>query len=403
MPGRAVTKPDERACTQLFGDDAPVGAPARSLEGLRGRSSARHRDRLPRRTCRPLPWTSFCWPSLPRSWHSLWATCAGSCRGRSPRHSAPLGCEPRLASRGRGRGSSRRDRHFGDDARALWPLCALDRRADCGTYPSASALAGAPAGRVRRRDGFRSSSPRIVNSASLNSFCSCRLFFFLYVANEVRTQGDVVFIVVGLLAGFLLESTVMIAQSALGISFGWMGLSSNTRELVGASASDVRAGGTIGGANAAAAYIAMLLPISLVVLWMDVTAWIKRLALVATPVGVVALVFTYSRGGWLAAIVAALFVTIVAVHRGDIPGAGLQQRARWFSFFSSHSTAASKPEFPARPKGRLTPKRPASADRARVEDHSGSTHSGCGGEQLRTGNQPIRGARVQWRVAAHRP
>ena len=146
------------------------------------------------------------------------------------------------------------------------------------------------------------------------------LLLFLYVANEVRTHGDVVFIVVGLLAGFLLESTVMIAQGALGISFGWMGLSSDTRELVGASASDVRAGGTIGGANAAAAYIAMLLPISIVVLWMDVAAWIKRLALVATPVGVVALVFTYSRGGWLAAIVAALFVTIVAVHRGDIPG-----------------------------------------------------------------------------------
>ena len=30
--------------------------------------------------CRPLPpGPSFCWPSLPRSWHSLWATCAGSC------------------------------------------------------------------------------------------------------------------------------------------------------------------------------------------------------------------------------------------------------------------------------------------------------------------------------------
>ena len=146
------------------------------------------------------------------------------------------------------------------------------------------------------------------------------LLLFLYVANQVRNQEDVVFIVVGLLAAFLLESTVMIAQSALGISFQRIGLSSNTRELVGSTASDVRAGGTIGGANGAAAYIAMLLPISIVVLWMDVAAWIKRFALVATAVGVVALVFTYSRGGWLAAIVAALFVTIVAVHRGDIPG-----------------------------------------------------------------------------------
>jgi putative inorganic carbon (HCO3(-)) transporter len=146
------------------------------------------------------------------------------------------------------------------------------------------------------------------------------LLLFLYVANNVRTQEDVVFIVVGLLAGFLLESTVMIAQSGLGASFQWMGLSSNTRELVGASASDVRAGGTIGGANGAAAYLAMLLPISIVVLWMDLPVWIKRLSLVATGVGIVALVLTYSRGGWLAAVVAAVFVTSVAVYRGYVRG-----------------------------------------------------------------------------------
>ena len=146
------------------------------------------------------------------------------------------------------------------------------------------------------------------------------LLLFLYVASHVRTQADVVFIVVGLLAGFLLESTVMIAQIALGISFQWMGLSSSTRELVGATASDLRAGGTIGGANGAAAYIAMLLPISIVVLWMDLGVWIKRLSVVATGAGIVALVLTFSRGGWLAAVVATVFVTSVAVYRGDIPG-----------------------------------------------------------------------------------
>ena len=230
------------------------------------------------------------------------------------------------------------------------------------------------------------------------------LLLFLYVASHVRTQGEVVFIVVGLLAGFLLESTVMIAQSALGISFQWIGLSSNTRELVGSTASDVRAGGTIGGANGAAAYIAMLLPISIVVLWMDFGAWIKRFSLVATGAGVVALVLTYSRGGWLAAIVAALFVTIVAVHRGDIPGGRVAAAGCGGSPSSRpiprpHRSPNLRPD----PRGRVLAKRPASADQARVEDHSGSTHSGCGREQLRTGNQPIRGARVQWSVAAHRP
>jgi putative inorganic carbon (HCO3(-)) transporter len=146
------------------------------------------------------------------------------------------------------------------------------------------------------------------------------LLLFLYVASHVRTQDEVVFIVVGLLAGLLLESTIMIAQGALGISFQWIGLSSHTAELVGSSAQDARAGGTVGTANGAAAYIAMLLPISIVVLWMDLPVWIKRLSLVATGLGIVALVLTYSRGGWLAAIVAALFVTIVAVRRGDVPG-----------------------------------------------------------------------------------
>ncbi len=146
------------------------------------------------------------------------------------------------------------------------------------------------------------------------------LLLFLYVASHVRTQGEVVFVVVGLLVGFLFESTLMIATSALGISFQWLGLSSHTQELVGTSAQDARAGGTIGTGNGAAAYIAMLLPISIVVLWMDLPVWIKRLSLAATGAGVVALVLTYSRGGWLAAIVAGLFVTIIAVRRGDVPG-----------------------------------------------------------------------------------
>jgi putative inorganic carbon (HCO3(-)) transporter len=143
---------------------------------------------------------------------------------------------------------------------------------------------------------------------------------FLYVASHVRTQGEVVFIVVGLLAGLLLEGAVMIAQSAVGISFEWLGLSSHTAELVGAGAQDTRAGGTLGTANGAAAYIAMLLPISIVVLWMDLPVWIKRLSFVATGVGIVALILTYSRGGWLATIVAAVFVTVVAVRHGDVPG-----------------------------------------------------------------------------------
>lgn len=144
------------------------------------------------------------------------------------------------------------------------------------------------------------------------------LLLFIYVASNVRTRVDVVFVVVALLAGFLLESTIMIATSALGLSFQGIGLSSHTEELVGSSARDARASGTLGAPNGAGAYIAMMLPISIVVLWTDLPLWIKRLSLVATGVGLVALVLTYSRGGWLAAAVAAVFVTSVAIGRGDV-------------------------------------------------------------------------------------
>ena len=140
----------------------------------------------------------------------------------------------------------------------------------------------------------------------------------------------------------------MIAISVLGISFQWLGLSSHSQELVGTSAEDARVGGTIGTGNGAAAYIAMLLPIAIVVLWMDLPVWIKRLSLAATGAGIVALVLTYSRGGWLAALVAALFVAIIAVRRGDVPGGRVAVVGLWASFFSSHSTGRWKLESRAR-------------------------------------------------------
>ena len=293
----------------------------------------------------------------------------------------------------------------GRTLRALRPLCALDRGEDSvGRAHPASALAGAPAGRVRRRDGpfarrRRGSSTRCLPTPSAPATL---LLFLYYVANQVRNQEDVVFIVVGLLAGFLFESAVMIALSALGISFQWMGLASHSQELVGTTAEDARAGGTIGRGNGAAAYIAMLLPISIVVLWM--TSRLDQALLAGRDRGRNrrSRPHVFPRR-WLAAIVAALFVAIIAVRRGDDQVAGLRPRVRWFSFFSSHSTATSKLEFPARPTAPRTRKMPASANQGRVEDHSGSTHSGRRREQFLTGSQPIRRARVQSCVAAHRP
>ena len=138
------------------------------------------------------------------------------------------------------------------------------------------------------------------------------LLVFVYLSNTLRARKDVVFVIAVLIVGFLVEGVLMLGIAVADIQFDVAGLATRTNELDGAIS---RVGGTIGSANGAAAYVAMMMPVTLSVLWTDVPLWVKRVAYVALPVGAIALILTYSRGGWAAALAGIGVVMLVGSRR----------------------------------------------------------------------------------------
>ncbi len=145
------------------------------------------------------------------------------------------------------------------------------------------------------------------------------LLVFVYVSNALRTRKDIVFAVAVLVVGFLVEGVIMLGMAVADLQFDFAGLGTRTNDLAG-DAEVSRLGGTVRSANGAAAYVAMMIPITLSLLWADVPAWVKRLGYVALPVGAVALILTYSRGGWAAALAGVTVLMLIGVRKRITPG-----------------------------------------------------------------------------------
>lgn len=121
---------------------------------------------------------------------------------------------------------------------------------------------------------------------------------FIYVASTVRTEGDIHFIVVMLLVGLALESLVALAIYATGGGFHIAGIVSHARaQQPGGGA--YRVGGTVGSVNEAGSYFAFMTIVALAVFF-SASGGLRRLALCSAVAGLIALVATLSRGGWIA-------------------------------------------------------------------------------------------------------
>ncbi len=89
--------------------------------------------------------------------------------------------------------------------------------------------------------------------------------------------------------------------------------------MISARIDGVRVGGTVGGPNTAAAYLTLLIAPSLGILITQVGYWYKRLAVVAFGLGGVALILTFSRGGWTAVAISVILLGLFSWHRGWLP------------------------------------------------------------------------------------
>ena len=136
------------------------------------------------------------------------------------------------------------------------------------------------------------------------------LLLFIYLAGTVRSVREVRFIVGALLVAMVAQSVIVFGERFAGLDLAFAGLTTS-----GGSES-TRVGGTIGSPNTAAAFFAFLLAPAIAVLVSNAGRWSKRFAGLAFVTGLLALVFTESRGGWIAAALALALFVWMAFRRG---------------------------------------------------------------------------------------
>lgn len=139
----------------------------------------------------------------------------------------------------------------------------------------------------------------VARDATLSVFglwSALELFLlYLYIAKNVNSRDDVLFIVRIMLIGLIVQSTLMLAQAG-GIVGNFNAYGFKARADF---AGDNRISGTFGSPNPAAAYLAMVMVAALGVIFADVARADKYLAGIGVAMAAVPLVFTLSRGGWL--------------------------------------------------------------------------------------------------------
>jgi O-antigen ligase len=127
------------------------------------------------------------------------------------------------------------------------------------------------------------------------------LLFYIYVAGNIDSREEIVYILYLLLAGGILESLYMLTIAAAGHQFSFVrSLGIKTLiDLPRAAGDFTRQGGTVGSPNYTSAYLGMLISLALSVRQMRVPSRLRRLTIPALILAALALATTFSRGGWI--------------------------------------------------------------------------------------------------------
>ncbi len=150
------------------------------------------------------------------------------------------------------------------------------------------------------------------------------LLLMFVLVNEVVRERQFFHAALALLAGVLLESVIGILQYTLNIRLGLQALGEASEETVDFLSRATlqhgeavyRVGALIGHANLLAAYLALLLPIAIAMLFVRLSVPVKALIGLTIVLGEAALVATLSRAGWVAfAAGASAVVLLTWFHR----------------------------------------------------------------------------------------
>ena len=128
------------------------------------------------------------------------------------------------------------------------------------------------------------------------------LLLFIYLIKWIRTRHDVEFVIRLLLVGFVLEAGIILTLERGGHNVEIPGLPGHTlmADTTEGEEAFSRPGGTFASPNAAGSYLSIMLTLVVgLLLLARVHAWYAPVTLMAAGMGLIALLLTYSRGGWL--------------------------------------------------------------------------------------------------------
>ncbi|MCZ7539874.1 MAG: O-antigen ligase family protein [Anaerolineae bacterium] len=134
------------------------------------------------------------------------------------------------------------------------------------------------------------------------------MLIYVYILGTVRTREDVLYIIALLLIALFFESIIIIALRFAGSTIKIAGITGRV--------DGTRVSGTVGSPNNAGAFIVLSLGAAIGLLMAKINKATNWLAMFAFGSGAIALIFTLSRGGWLAFAVFMGLLSVLALRRG---------------------------------------------------------------------------------------
>jgi len=156
------------------------------------------------------------------------------------------------------------------------------------------------------------------------------LLLYLYLAGNMSSRDDIIFILTLIIAGGLFECFYILALAVFGhklglfpetskqtVIFSLLGLKTVIFMPVKGSPF-TRQGGTIGSCNYAAAYLSILITLALCIRLMKVPSYLRRLTIPTIVLALISLALTFSRGGWIELLLSVAIFTGARLLRNGV-------------------------------------------------------------------------------------
>ena len=134
---------------------------------------------------------------------------------------------------------------------------------------------------------------------------------FLYLANNIKNKNEVFYIIVFLMLGIFIESILAFFQHYYDRSFN-LTILGGEEDLLRMKVDDgsmlARASGTVGSPNYFARYLNFILPLLVSISFLEKRRVYRVLYYLVLTAGIIALIFTFSRGAWTSFLISILVV-----------------------------------------------------------------------------------------------